>query len=313
MSQLELALKKARASAADLESDVVTPGRPVPNAAFVSAWAVEDAPALPRRDVTPVPDSPAVEPHTHKASRAVDTTSRFKDFSEDVRPKLVIGEQALPDMREQFGKIAAVLYRLREAQPEQRVKVLMVVSAVPGEGKSLMAMNLALTLSEAYKTHVLLIDADLRRPSIHQLLDVPNGSGLKDALTSRSTEPLPTVAVSPHLHVLTAGSTPVDPMGALISDRMHQLLRDAADAFDWVVIDTPPVTLIPDAHLLASMTDAAVLVVEAGATEYALAREAVDIIGRDRVLGVVLNKVAERPRTDRYGAYGYYGEQHARK
>ena len=78
---------------------------------------------------------------------------------------------------------------------------------------------------------------------------------------------------------------------------MHQLLRDAADAFDWVVIDTPPVTLIPDAHLLASMTDAAVLVVEAGATEYALAREAVDIIGRDRVLGVVLNKVAERPRT----------------
>ena len=123
MSQLELALKKARASAADLESDVVTPGRPVPNAAFVSAWAVEDAPALPRRDVTPVPDSPAVEPHTHKASRAVDTTSRFKDFSEDVRPKLVIGEQALPDMREQFGKIAAVLYRLREAQPEQRVKV----------------------------------------------------------------------------------------------------------------------------------------------------------------------------------------------
>jgi capsular exopolysaccharide synthesis family protein len=169
-------------------------------------------------------------------------------------------------------------------------------------------MNLSLTLSEAYKNNVLLIDADLRRPTVHSLLDIASGSGLKEALTSEIMEPLPTVSVTPNLQVLTAGTAAIDPMGALISEQMRSLLRGAADTFDWVVIDTPPVTLLPDAHLLAGMTDVAILVVGAGSTNYELAREAVEIIGRERIAGVVLNKVLERNGAGDYGHY--YGHPH---
>jgi capsular exopolysaccharide synthesis family protein len=310
MSQLERALRKARAENGDTGSEV-SQHRPLANAAFVSAWALDES-----RDATatavlepPVPVPVRSEPLSaaRPASHLLHSqaASRFRSFNSAIRPKLVIGKEALPDVREEFGKIAAVLYRLRETQP---VRVMMVVSAIPGEGKSLTAMNLSLTLSEAYKSNVLLIDADLRRPTVHSLLDIASGSGLKEALTSEIKEPLPTVSITPHLQVLTAGTTAVDPMGALISDRMRNLLGDAAETFDWVVIDTPPVTLLPDAHLLAGMTDVAILVVGAGSTNYALAREAIDIIGRERIVGVVLNKVLERNGAGDYGHY--YGHPH---
>jgi capsular exopolysaccharide synthesis family protein len=305
MSQLERALRKARAENGD--SVETSQHRPLTNAAFVSAWALDEMRDTTATAVLAPPARPepliAAKPASHVRHSLA--ASRFRGFSAAIRPKLVIGDQALPDVREEFGKIAAVLYRLRETQP---VKVMMVVSAIPGEGKSLTAMNLSLTLSEAYKNNVLLIDADLRRPTVHSLLDIMSGSGLKEALTTEIKEPLPTVGVTPNLQVLTAGTAAVDPMGALISDKMRNLVQGASETFDWVVIDTPPVTLLPDAHLLASMTDVAILVVGAGSTNYELAREAVDIIGRERVVGVVLNKVLERNGAGDYGHY--YGHPH---
>jgi protein-tyrosine kinase len=317
MSQLERALRKARAEENDSRSESGGAVRPIANAAFVSAWSFEDAAerAQPRpAHIEPVvalphpqPQPPVLQPHTHAHPRQRETVRKaeaapqFRNFSAEIQAKLVVGAEAPPNLREQFGKIAAVLYRMRETQP---IKVMMIVSAVPGEGKSLTAMNMALTLSEAYKANVLLVDADLRRPTIHRLLDVPNGSGLKEALASDSAGPLASVSVTPQLRVVTAGSADVDPMGALISDRMRRLVDEATETFDWIILDTPPVTLIPDAHLLASMSDVALLVVEAGSTSYQLAKEAVDIIGRERVVGVVLNKVAARPGT--YSHYHYY-------
>lgn len=313
MSQLELAMRKARATT----PKEVSPGERtsdlhVLHPAFVPAWDFADAVdrhhhGAARLPVVapPPPASAAVPSETPGSAGPQPSAGRPPlDFSASYRSKMVVGESSRQEIREQFRKIAAALYRVREQRP---IKVVMVVSAVPGEGKTLTAVNLALTLSESYKSKVLLIDADLRRPSVHLVFDLPNTAGLKDRLVAAVDELLPT-PVSSYLSVLTAGAALVDPMGALVSDRMRAVLTAGAAVSDWVVLDTPPVELLPDAKLLASMTDAAILVVHAGSTKCQLSQRAVEAIGRDRIVGVVLNQVKEAD-FQRYTYGGYYGDR----
>jgi capsular exopolysaccharide synthesis family protein len=219
----------------------------------------------------------------------------------EVREQLVVGADAPPRVREQFRKIAASLFNLRESR---EIRVVMIVSAVPGEGKTLTATNLALTLSESYRCRVLLVDGDLRRPNLHQIFDIPNKAGLTDALAAGPGVPVPTVSISSHLELLTAGTASIDPMSALTSERLRLVVRQAAGEFDWIVLDTPPAELLPDAKILASLADVAILVVSAASTKYELAQRAIENIGRDRFVGVVLNRLAGTRDTDEYGYYG---------
>jgi capsular exopolysaccharide synthesis family protein len=202
---------------------------------------------------------------------------------------------------EQYRRLAARLY---VAQGEQRVKVVMMTSALPGEGKTLTAANLALTFSESYRRQVLLIDADLRRPSIHELFQVPNVTGLNEGLRAEGDRKVPVIRLTDHLTILTAGRPEPDPMSVLSSDRMRRMLEEAAGSFDWVIVDTPPIGLLSDARLLASLVDTVLLVVRAGSTPVAAINSAVDAIGRDRILGVVLNR-ADQAQHAEY-AYQYY-------
>ena len=312
MSQLELAMRKARAAwRSGEESPAATrPAEPqAPHGAFVPAWEFADARSETSGHQAPAgpvlaPASVAVPAsgpdHALGPLPVVDRVSEFHGFNPLYRDKLAMGEGSRPEIREQFRRVAAALYRVREQRP---VKVVMIVSAVPGEGKTLTAVNLALTLSESYKSRVLLIDADLRRPSVHRVFDLPNLNGLKERLVAEVDELLP-IPVSPHLSVLTAGVAAVDPMSALVSNRMRAVLAAGAAQVDWVVLDTPPVELLPDANLLASLADVAILVVHAGSTRCALSQRAVEAIGRDRIVGVVLNQVQESERTDYYQYYG---------
>src|SRR5581483_809828 len=96
---------------------------------------------------------------------------------------------------------------------------------------------------------------------------------------------------SERLCILTAGRPDSDPLGGLVSEQMKQLLHDAANVFDWVILDTPPVALLSDANLLAAMIDTAVLVVAAGVTPYPLVQRALDCVGIQRVQGIVLNRM----------------------
>jgi capsular exopolysaccharide synthesis family protein len=188
----------------------------------------------------------------------------------------------------------------------------MIASAVPGEGKTLTAANLALTLSESYRRNVLLIDADLRRPTLHTVFRVDNTDGLSEGLTSVDERRLPVRQVSNGLAVLPAGQPNSDPMAGLTSNRMRRLLEEAREVFDWIIVDTPPLILLPDANLLGAMVDAAVFVVRAGSTPYDLVKRAVDSIGRARIIGTVLN--GAEVDTPGYGdsRYGnYYGTQSA--
>jgi protein-tyrosine kinase len=218
------------------------------------------------------------------------------------RDKLVIGRNMPAAAVEQYRKLAAGLHH---AQVQHGTKLVMMASTLAGEGKTLTATNLALTLSESYRRKVALIDADLRRPTVHDMFGLPNVTGLNEVLNARGDAACEMFDVSPCLSVLTAGRPNPDPIGGLTSERMRQLITAAAKEFDWVIVDTPPVGLLPDAGLLAGMVDTVVLVVAAGRTQYRMVHRTVEAIGRERIFGVVLNRAAIDPLWGGYGSYYY--------
>ena len=236
----------------------------------------------------------------------LESTASAHRFRPGATGKVIV----LPDVPaaavEQYRRLAASLHH---AQFDRKMKVLMITSASPGEGKTLTAANLALTLSESYRRKVLLIDADLRRPSLHHIFELPSVLGLSDALTSDSDQKLSVIQVSANLTVLPAGRPDSDPMSGLTSDRMRRIVQEAAAHFDWVIIDTPPVGFLSDANLLVAMVDAALFVVRAGKSPYRLIQRALDAVGRDKVLGVVLNAIDENVDDAGYYYYGYYGAE----
>ncbi len=155
---------------------------------------------------------------------------------------------------------------------------------------------------------MLLIDADLRRPTLHTLFNVSNSAGLRTSLTDPRHPRLPVVQVDRKLWLLPAGRPDPNPTSLVTSPAMKQLIADAAQQFDWVIIDTPPVGLMPDANLLAAMVEVAFVVVNAGRTPYPLVKRAVDAIGMDRVLGIVLNRAERGEAADAYSYYDYYSQ-----
>lgn len=217
--------------------------------------------------------------------------------------KLVVMPTAPSGLVEQYRKLAATLYY---AQAERGVKILMVTSAIPGEGKSLTTANLALTFSESYQRRVLLIDADLRRPSLHMIFQIPNMTGLGEELKPGAEGTLCPIELTSNLSLVPVGERSADPMAGLTSNRMRQLVHEASEPFDWVIIDTPPVGLLSDAKLLASMVDGALFVIGAGETQLSLIQGALEAVGRQKVLGVVLNRADGRATGGRHGYYRYY-------
>jgi capsular exopolysaccharide synthesis family protein len=217
--------------------------------------------------------------------------------------KLVVTPSISPVSLEQYRRLAATLHR---RQTETRIKTVLVASTMAGEGKTLTAVNLALTFSESYGRNVLLIDGDLRRPTTHAVLDVPNILGSGIGATTETDQKLSLIQVSPRLSVLTAGQPDTDPMSRLASDRMKRVLNEAAAQFDWVIIDTPPVGTVPDANLLAAMADVVLLVVQAGRTPARLVQRTADALGRERVMGVILNRADDLVvSSDSSSAYAY--------
>ena len=215
--------------------------------------------------------------------------------------KLVISQQASQVSVEQYRRLAATLHDLRL---ERHVNSLMVCSAVPKEGKTLTVTNLALTLTESYHQRVLLIDADLRRPSIHEMFGLPLGAGLTNVLRSGAGE-MPVVEVSGRLSVLTAGrNDAMSPLAQLTSRRFAEMIARARSDFDWILVDTPPIGLLPDAHHVARVCDGVLFVIGAGSTPYVVVQKAIAELGPDRIVGTLLNRVTPGElRMHQYGDY----------
>jgi protein-tyrosine kinase len=240
------------------------------------------------------------------ASRSKDVTSAWRT-DPDVMGKLFATEGFPRAALEQYRKLAAALHH---AQAERGIKVVMIGSAVPGEGKSLTSANLALSFAESYHRRVLLIDADLRRPTVQRMFGVSPLSGLNDGLKAAEDRPMAVTQVAERLFVLPAGRPEADPMSGLTSDRMRRLIAQASSAFDWVFIDTPPVGLLPDASLLSNLVDGVLLVVQSGKAPFALVKAAVDAITHDRIFGVVMNAIESGNDRNADGYYEYYGYGH---
>jgi capsular exopolysaccharide synthesis family protein len=240
-----------------------------------------------------------VAPHTSLLSDAAAPATRA--FNPEWLARLVVAPQPNPTVVEQFRGLAASLHR---AQGAGSLKTVLVTSSAPSEGKTLTSLNLALTLSESYRRRVLLIDADLRRPSLRSIAQLPDGPGLSEGLKAPTAQKLSVVQLTRSLTLLPAGRPDPDPMSSLTSSRMHRVLEEAVAGFDWVVIDAPPIGPIADAGLLAAMVDAVLLVIRAGETSCGLVQNAIDMIGRDRIFGVVLNSVEEIAHNAYYRQYG---------
>lgn len=282
------------------------PDDPVPTDWLDGATA--EPPSVTRPAAAPGPGPAVSESPTATAPPATAPSSSgplalFRGFNPNVLERLVAGSPN-PVLTEQYRQLAATLHHTQMAQ---QIKVVMVASAIASEGKTLTATNLALTLSESYRRRVLLIDADLRRPSLHDVFQVPNISGLNEGLQSPTERKLSLMQITNTLTLLPAGRPNPDPMSSLTSPRMRQILAEAAACFEWVIVDTPPVAILADANLLSSMVDTSILVVRAGHTPLNLVEKTIDALGRDRILGVVLNAAEQKQIHSDYYSYRSYG------
>jgi capsular exopolysaccharide synthesis family protein len=194
-------------------------------------------------------------------------------------------------------------------------QVLLVTSPNAGDGKSTTAANLAVTMASAGR-RVVLVDADLRKPSLHQVFNLENSVGLTSALLSgNGARPYIQPSGFDNLSVLASGPLPPNPSELLSSPRMRDLVEALRRETDVVVMDSPPALVVTDATLLAALADGTILVAEAGRTRSTALRQAVDGLGRatDRLLGVVLNKTGRRGAPAYYHYYHYHADDTARK
>ncbi|MBI3475462.1 MAG: polysaccharide biosynthesis tyrosine autokinase [Acidobacteria bacterium] len=189
-------------------------------------------------------------------------------------------------------------------------KVVMITSARPQEGKTTTSINTAIVLAQK-GVRVLLVDADLRRPSVHKTLGMGPRSGLSNVLTGNATlEQAITVSpILPNLFILAAGSPPPNPAELLASANMRDVLKELREQFDHVVIDTPPTLSVTDAVVLSPRVDAIILVIRSGQTTKQALRRARDILMQvnAHVTGVLLNAV-DLTSPDYYYYYEYQGK-----
>ncbi len=199
--------------------------------------------------------------------------------------------------------------RTRIAQTENGTqrRLLMMTSPGRGEGKSMTTVNLGVTMAAEFHRRVVIIDADLRRPSVHALLGLPLGPGLSDVLLGgASLEEALVVIPDYRLTILPAGLPPQQPTELLGSTAMRRLLDDLRGRFDRILLDTPPVAPLADASVLMHMIDSVVIVVRAGQTPKPALQQALGEMDESKMLGLVLND-ATGPEA---GAYGYYYGHH---
>ncbi|MCX7034403.1 MAG: polysaccharide biosynthesis tyrosine autokinase [Arenimonas sp.] len=217
---------------------------------------------------------------------------------------------ALEDPRSAFSEsYRSVRTALQFSTDTGVPRCLLVTSATPSEGKSTTALTLAKNFAQLGKK-VLIIDSDLRNPSLHRALGVENGRGLSNYLAgaAKATEVIRATDI-PHLMFMPTGPLPPNPAELLMGPRLLTLLSIAAEKFDQVIIDGPPVMGLADAPILSNVATGTLLIVEAGQTRVAVARDAVKrlVAARAHVVGTLLTKFsAKHAGGHGYGGYNYY-------
>lgn len=207
--------------------------------------------------------------------------------------------------------VAAEAYRslrtnIQYSSFDKEYKTIVVTSSNPGEGKSITAGNLALTLAEG-ESRVLLVDCDMRKPSVHKNFKVTNTHGLSDVLLQKQKVMDVAHNYKDNLYIITSGKIPPNPAEMLASKAMTLFLDEMKKHFDYIVLDTPPVHAVADPQILSTKADGTLFVVRAGVTKKDDVQSSISILKKvnANIIGTVLHAVENSK--NKY--YYYYGEK----
>lgn len=207
---------------------------------------------------------------------------------------------------EQYRTLRTQVFHAAEKQLTQ---VILVTSAVAGEGKTSTILNLAWAIAQSKEKRVLVIDSDLRRPSISSYLGLDFELGLGEVLNEVS-DALPSIVrvADSTLYILSSSRAEPQPAELLSKERVAETIAELRQYFDYILIDAPPTVAFADARLLANHADAVIIVVRAGLAGHSTVERAIEALPQQRILGVVLNGADQMSEVGYYGYYGYgYG------
>ena len=187
---------------------------------------------------------------------------------------------------------------------DDEYRAIVVTSSVPGEGKSTTSGNLALSLAQS-GNKVLLVDCDMRKPSIHKKFKISNMSGTAELLLRKESFEDVANCYNENLTIITAGKIPPNPSEMLSSRAMTAFIKEMKKEFKYIILDTPPLQAVTDAQVLSTKADGVLLVVRAGSTKKDAVLNSVDLIEKvhGKIIGTVLNGVENKKNN-----YYYYGE-----
>jgi receptor protein-tyrosine kinase len=295
MSRIHEALKRAEK---DRAASQTAPNSEHKGDHAVGSSVIETAP--------PSPVMPQI-PSAHAGVEAGTATLQFEtlwakcaraEWKPD--PNAIVFENADPFFpgAEQFRTLRSRLYRMRESQPLQTI---LISSAIPAEGKTVVSTNLAYALVRQKGCRVLLMDADLRSPRVHTVLGAPANPGLADYLQKTATEfEITQRGREEGLCLIPAGTHVTHPSELISSDRMKDFLDRMRTAFDWIIIDSPPALPVADASVLGGIADGVLFVVRANSTPSEASQKACKELRDAHIIGVVLNTAEE---TSEYNSY----------
>jgi capsular exopolysaccharide synthesis family protein len=294
MSRIHEALKRAEQ---ERVANRTAPGSEREPERAVGSSVIE--PALPPSNLAP----PAVSPHVNAVQTEAEPVAQPLQFDElwakcsrrewKPDPNLIVFENDNPAFpgAEQFRTLRSRLYRMRESQPLQTI---LISSAIPAEGKTMVSTNLACAFVRQHGCRVLLIDADLRSPRVHLLLGAPAVPGLADHLQGNATEfEITQRSNKDGFCFISAGDHVTHPSELISSDRMKHFLERVRPAFDWIIIDSPPALPVADASVLGGLVDGVLFVVRANSTPSEVSQRACKELRDAHILGVVLNTAEE--------------------
>ena len=232
----------------------------------------------------------------------------------DGRSELLIRADSRSSLAEAYRQLrTSVLLSTAGHAP----KTLLVTSSVPSEGKTTTAVNTAISLSQT-GAKVLVIDADMRRPRLHNIFEIENRQGLSSILSSESNEAEILSMITQHedgnLYLLTSGPVPPNPAELIGSDQMRRLIGTLEDTFTHIVIDSPPIASFTDGVLIAAMVDGVLLVVHAGKSSRGIVRRSKQLLQEvgAKIFGVVLNNANLRSQDGYYYYQSYYHQSYYR-
>jgi capsular exopolysaccharide synthesis family protein len=248
-----------------------------------------------------------VSPTLSSASESMLARCRQTQWTPDPKTMLFFGGDEHATGMEEFRTLRSRLYQARE---KQTLSKLLITSALPKEGKSFTAANLAQVIVRQHGRRALLLDADLRNPQLHKILGAEAGPGLSEYLRSESDE-FSIIQRGPmeNLFLIPAGVNTGNPAELLANGRLKFLLNRLESMFDWIIIDSAPAVPVADAAALANFCDGVLLVVRSNSTPMDAARQARREFADRNVVGVVLNGIT--PELSPYSQYYYtaYGSE----